>query len=263
MGLYRIYIDEVGNHDLTHADDPNQRFLSLTGVIVESAHMLDCLQPEMGAIKKEFLQVDPDEPIIFHRKEMVNRRPPFQALRDTAIEQRFNEALLAALVRWQYTAITVVIDKRAHRDQYLVWRHHPYHYCLRVMLERFVLMLHRCDERGDVMVESRGGTEDTQLKSSFTRLYREGTEYVPLERWQQRLTSSQLKVRNKSANISGLQLADLIAHPSRRKILIANGLIADDREVFGDRISAILCHDKYYRDGRTGKIEGYGQKLLP
>jgi hypothetical protein len=32
MTLYRIYIDEVGNHDLTHADDPNQRFLSLTGV---------------------------------------------------------------------------------------------------------------------------------------------------------------------------------------------------------------------------------------
>ncbi|MEW5959426.1 MAG: hypothetical protein AB1801_17015, partial [Chloroflexota bacterium] len=23
MSLYRIYIDEVGNHDLTHADDPN------------------------------------------------------------------------------------------------------------------------------------------------------------------------------------------------------------------------------------------------
>ena len=24
MALYRIYVDEVGNHDLTHADDPNQ-----------------------------------------------------------------------------------------------------------------------------------------------------------------------------------------------------------------------------------------------
>ena len=25
MALYRIYIDEVGNHDFTHADDPNLR----------------------------------------------------------------------------------------------------------------------------------------------------------------------------------------------------------------------------------------------
>ena len=36
MSLYRIYIDETGNHDMTHADDPNQRFLALTGVILES-----------------------------------------------------------------------------------------------------------------------------------------------------------------------------------------------------------------------------------
>jgi hypothetical protein len=35
MSLYRIYIDETGNHDMTHADDPNQRFLALTGVILE------------------------------------------------------------------------------------------------------------------------------------------------------------------------------------------------------------------------------------
>ena len=24
MSLYRVYIDEVGNHDLVHADNPNQ-----------------------------------------------------------------------------------------------------------------------------------------------------------------------------------------------------------------------------------------------
>lgn len=32
---YRIYIDEVGNSDLESSDDPNHRFLSLTGVILE------------------------------------------------------------------------------------------------------------------------------------------------------------------------------------------------------------------------------------
>ncbi len=33
MTKYRIYIDEVGNPDLGSSDDPNHRFLSLTGVI--------------------------------------------------------------------------------------------------------------------------------------------------------------------------------------------------------------------------------------
>jgi hypothetical protein len=55
MSLYRVYIDEVGNHDLVHADDPNQRFLGLTGVILESEYTLRVLRPEMERIKAEVL----------------------------------------------------------------------------------------------------------------------------------------------------------------------------------------------------------------
>ncbi len=43
MVLYRIYVDEVGTHDLTHVDDPNQRFLSLTGVVLESEYTISVL----------------------------------------------------------------------------------------------------------------------------------------------------------------------------------------------------------------------------
>jgi hypothetical protein len=263
MALYRVYIDEVGNHDLVHADDPNQRFLSLTGVILESQYTLKVLQPEMAQLKREFFQRDPDEPVIFHRKELVNKRPPFHALRDPQVEREFNAALLLALARWEYHAITVVIDKLEHRDRYQVWHYHPYHYCLAVLLERFVLFLHYDNHRGDVMVESRGGKEDRKLKDSYIRLYREGTDYVSIERWQQRLTSRELKVKPKSANVAGLQLADLIAHPSRREILIEHQLITDDRAIFGDQICATLCEGKYLRHSRTGQIEGYGKKLLP
>lgn len=131
---YIASIDEVGNHDLIHADDPNHRFLSLTGVILESDYTIHVLQPEMDQIKREFFQHDPDEPVIFHRKELVNKRPPFHPLRDLETEQRFNMALLTALARWDYRVVTVVIDKKAHRDQYQVWRYHPYHYCLAVLL---------------------------------------------------------------------------------------------------------------------------------
>jgi hypothetical protein len=263
MSLYRIYVDEVGTHDLTHADDPNQRFLSLTGVVFESDHTLNVLRPEMDQIKREFFQHDPDEPIILHRKEIVNKIPPFDRLRDPEIEQRFNTTLLSALARWDYVVITVVIDKRAHRDQYQVWHYHPYHYCLSVLLERFILLLHYGDHRGDVMVESRGGNEDRKLKDSYSRLYLRGTDNIPLERWQERLVSCELKVKPKTANIAGLQLADLIAHPSRREVLIEHQLIVDDRDTFGDQVCAILCQSKYHRNRRTGEIEGYGKKLLP
>jgi hypothetical protein len=263
MALYRIYIDEVGTHDLLHADDPNQRFLSLTGVILESEYTLHRLLPEMEQLKRDFFQRDPDEPVILHRKELVNKRPPFHALRDPGTEQRFNAALLDVLTRWEYRVITVVLDKKAHRDQYQVWRYHPYHYCLAVLLERFVLSLHYGGHRGDVMVESRGGKEDQKLKESYTRLYQHGSDYVPPERWQERLTSRELKVKPKKANIAGLQLADLIAHPSRRDVLLEHRLIEDDRRIFGDEICAILRQSKYHRNSRTRQIAGYGTKLLP
>lgn len=263
MALYRIYVDEVGNHDMTHADDPNQRYLSLTGVILESSYTLNVLKPEMDEIKRRFFQRDPDEPVIFHRKEMVNKRPPFDALRDSDTEQEFNTVLLSALMRWDYNIVTVVIDKKEHRDRYTTWHYHPYHYCLSVLLERFVLFLHYNGHRGDVMVEARGGKEDRKLKDSYARLYRHGTDNIPAERWHERLTSSQLKVKSKKADIAGLQLADLIAHPSRREILIENGLFVDPRHVFGDHICDILRQTKYLRNRRTGQIMGYGKKLLP
>jgi len=261
--LYRIYIDEVGNHDLAHAEDPNQRFLSLTGVILESQYTGDVFQPEMVQLKREFFQQDPDEPVIFHRKELVNKRRPFQALRNPDVEARFNTALLLALARWNYTVITVVLDKLEHRQRYQVWQFHPYHYCMTVLLERFVLFLHYSGHRGDVMVESRGGKEDNKLMESYSRLYQRGTDNIPINRWQACLTSHELKAKPKNANIAGLQLADLIAHPSRREILIEYQLVTDDRNVFGDQICAILRQSKYYRNRRTGQIEGYGKKLLP
>jgi len=262
MSLYRIYIDETGNHDMTHADDPNQRFLSLTGVILESEYITSTLQKEMDALKRDFFQLDPDEPIIFHRKEMVNRRSPFQALRDSQVEELFNSSLLEALQHWQFPAITVVLDKKEHRDQYRIWRYHPYHYCLSVMLERYVLFLHYNNHRGDVMVESRGGKEDEKLKDSYRRLYNNGTENIPVERWQERLTSKELKVKSKNANIAGLQLADIIAHPSQRQILLENFLINDTRDIFGDKICRILDGGKYLKS-KSGKIQGFGKKLLP
>ena len=69
---YRIYIDEVGNPDLESSDDPNHRFLSLTGVILELGYVREVLHPQMESLKVEYFRSHPDEPVIFHRKEMLN-----------------------------------------------------------------------------------------------------------------------------------------------------------------------------------------------
>jgi hypothetical protein len=262
MSIYRIYIDETGNHDMNHAEELNQRFLALTGVIIETTHNMDVIQPDIGTLKRKFFKKDPDVDVILHRKEIINHRPPFDILSNNKICKYFNNDILMLLKKWDYRVITVVIDKLAHREQYTVWHYQPYHYCLTVMLERYVLFLHYGNHKGDVMVESRGGKEDLKLKSSYSSLYEGGNDYIPAERWQERLTSCELKIKPKEANIAGLQVADLIAHPSRREILLENKLIEDDRDIFGNKITEILREDKYLRS-KAGKIQGCGTKLLP
>lgn len=44
---YRMYVDEVGNSDIEGSDNPNQRYLSLTGVICELPHVEASIYPVM------------------------------------------------------------------------------------------------------------------------------------------------------------------------------------------------------------------------
>lgn len=45
-----MYVDEVGNADLRSSDDPNHRFLSLTGVIIELTHVEASVHPQMESL---------------------------------------------------------------------------------------------------------------------------------------------------------------------------------------------------------------------
>lgn len=253
----RIYVDEVGNSDLDSSEDPNHRFLSLTGVIVDIGYVERVMHPQMEALKTRFFRHHPDEPVILHRKEILNAKGPFESLRDTSIRAQFDGALLHLLRDWEYSVVSVCLDKKRHKETYTVWRYDPYHYGLAVLLERYVFYLERIGAVGDVLAESRGGRDDRRLKDSFARLWGNGTEYVLPERMQKVLTSKQLKVKPKMNNIAGLQLADLVAHPSRNEILREQKLLDRDLAPFAQQVIQVL-QLKY--DQNAGRI--FGKKFL-
>ena len=254
---HRIYIDEVGNPDLRSSDNPNHRFLSLTGVVVALDYVRSTLHPDLEALKVAHFGSHPDEPVILHRKEILHGKHPFEALRASDKRAAFDAHVLGHMRDWEYIVLSVCIDKRRHRDTYQVWRYDPYHYCLAVLLERFVFFLDQADGEGDVMAESRGGKEDRRLKESFLRLMERGTDFVDPDRFAKRLTSRQLKVKPKTNNIAGLQLADLLAHPSRNEILLENGYHGIKLGPFAEKVVALLA-GKYYQ--RKGVV--YGKKML-
>ena len=254
---YRMYIDEVGNPDLESSDNPNHRFLSLTGIIIDLDYVRNELYSQFESFKSKYFDYHPDDPIILHRKEIVNARYPFENLADPKIRAKFDKELLDLLNVWNYTVISVCLDKKTHKETYIVWRYDPYHYCLALLLERYIFFLEHHHLNGDVMAESRGGKEDRRLKASFSKLWENGTDFIGPDRFQNVLTSKQLKIKSKSNNITGLQIADIIAHPSRNEILIENKALKRELAPFAKRIIQIL-QKKYYQ--KEGKI--FGKKFL-
>lgn len=261
--IFRLYIDEVGNSDIkASVDNDNHRYLSLTGVIITLEHIATIVHPELEGLKQTFFSSHPDEPIIFHRREMSRRLHPFSSLREPEVETAFNEYWLSCLNRWDYKVITVTIDKYELLNRYKVWRYHPYHYCLHVLLERYVMYLESLHSQGDVMAEARGRNEDKKLKDSFSRIHDQGTSYISMQRFKNSLTSKEIKLKEKPFNIAGLQIADSLAHPAfRHHLEVQQG--QSQKGEFTAQIVDILRRNKFIREASSGKIEGWGMKWLP
>jgi hypothetical protein len=94
---YRLYIDEVGNSELGSSKDPNHRYLSLTGVILDLEYVRTVFQPQLEDLKQKYFLSHPDEPLISHRKELVNKKAPFSSLQDPAVETAFNQEFLFSI----------------------------------------------------------------------------------------------------------------------------------------------------------------------
>lgn len=284
---YRLYIDESGDHSygkkelrrLTVSKDrkmivdasfehypelesDTKRYLSLTGCIISAEYYRTVFQPKFEELKQKHFPHNPDEPVILHRKDIINRKGPFWRLRDSVYEKSFNESLLLYLNQMEYTLITVVIDKKAHIERYEHFAYHPYHFCLAAMLERYCGLLHFYSAQGDVMAESRGGAEDRQLKDAYRYVHHSGTQYRKSDFFQNVLTSGEIKLKTKAANIAGLQIADLLAYPLKQEILIEdNRICQSDGEVFGQKLCDEV-QDKYNKQQYSGKVYGYGKVFI-
>ncbi len=181
---YRTYIDEVGNNDLDSSIDPNHRYLSLTGLIFDLDYVKSTVTPELEKLKQKYFPYHPDEPVILHRKDIVNKRYPFNVLRDEEINNKFESYFLALLSDLKFVVISVLLDKLEHKTKYHTWKYDPYHYCLEIILERFFFFLDANNSTGEVMVESRGGKEDMRLKKSYTSIFMDGTQFIEAKRIQ-------------------------------------------------------------------------------
>jgi hypothetical protein len=279
--VYRLYIDESGDHTygkkekspfiIRHGDKKevigmldhypqlekdDKRYLGLTGCIFKIEYYREQFKPTFEAFKQDFF--DPDEQVIFHAKEIMQRRGAFHILRNVETATRFDAGIIDLIANAEYTVINVVIDKKNHIENYGTAAWHPYHYCLANMLTRYCFFLKKRKAKGDVLAESRGKTEDFELKKIYSAIYEKGTRFQSNVFFQQYLTSKEIKIKPKEKNVAGLQLADILANPLKKYTLFQKGFVQEpDESVFWLKIIEAVKPKVDCRE-KDGRVDGYG-----
>lgn len=256
-----MYIDESGSHSYSKSDAVDKRYLCILGVIISEPEIENKLIPYVRDLKN-IVRKDPDEEIILHREEIANRQGSiFGRLKDPALEIKWNEQVAKIIKDVNFRICAVVLDKRMHENGYSSPMN-PYHYCLHMLVERYVKYLEQTGNEniGDVMAEARGGVEDTALQSEYTTVYQSGTFFVPASRFQSRLTSKDIKITPKDKAVAGLELADLLVLAAKLDVLMENHHI--------ERINSRFMRDFLtslqgkYCCSPKGVIKSYGRKFV-
>lgn len=240
-----LFLDESGDHNLAVVD-PQYPVFVLGGVIVEQRYAEDEMTAAVNRFKRElFGRTD----IILHTADITRNRNGFEPLQDPVFRSRFYTALNALMRNLRYTVVACAIRKDNHLARYGVAALDPYLLSLDVLVERFCFDVGRVSGGGVVVAEKRGHPLDRQLELAWLNLKIQGTRYVPAADVDDRITG--LTLRPKSANVAGLQLADLVASPVGRYVL------GKPRQPDWAIVESKLRCD------RVGRSAGYGLVVLP
>lgn len=245
---YRMYVDESGDDvmDPSKWSSPDARYLGLTGVVIASETYRTSTHPKFEALKQEFFPHDPDEPLVLVRQKIVQMRDEFGILADREIADRWEERILQFPDSHFSQVITVVLDKSEYRQRGLMSSQRPYGYCVSALADLYGQWLNTIGGNGDVMAESRGKREDQEVKDDFHRYMRGDTNPRGTQEARLPISSNQIKLNLKLQNITGLQLADLLAYPSRKGFLVENERVPGDSPSNAtDRIYELIKSKSY------------------
>ncbi|MSQ29588.1 MAG: DUF3800 domain-containing protein [Dehalococcoidia bacterium] len=193
-------------------------------MVVVKSHYDTTIAPALEALKRKHFASDPDNPVILHRSDIVQRRRWFGVLREPARAQAWDDDLLAFIQELHAQLFTIVIDKWAHKQAYPVSTFDPYEYALAVLLNRIRGFLNIQRAQADTTADGRGKREDADLQRAYRNLRKVGGgAYDSAAEYQHVFPGDDLLIRQKDSNVAGLQVADLLVTEQKLDITIRTG----------------------------------------
>jgi hypothetical protein len=203
---YIVFVDESGT-PVTHKPDPEFPIFSLQFVLVRKDTYAAQIEPEFRRFK---LKHHGSYSVVLHGRKIDNKEDEFKFLRNRALYSRYvrelDELIGASEVRL-YSAFFLHLEVAKLGTLKI----HPYAYFMHELLNRIEneIAIPGVRTSCEVIVESRRGSDAEMLEAygSYKAAFR--TAQVEFE----------LVLAEKSLNITGLQIADLVAKPIARYCL--------------------------------------------
>ena len=242
-----LFLDESGDHNLDKID-PQYPVFVLGGCIIDLKYHEERMASVLAEYKRKLFGRDD---FILHTADIYRRRGPFQKLTNVEFRNQFYAEINTLMKYLEYRIVACVIRKDDHLKRYGIAAIDPYMLALRILVERFVFEIKSCtsEKTGFVVAESRDETLDNQLRLAWMDIRTSGTEYVTASELRRHVID--LKIKKKSENIAGLQVADLIVSPIGRHILGRKS--KEDWKIIQEK----------FRCNNEGKYMGFGLVILP
>lgn len=238
---FLVFVDESGDHGLSNID-PQYPVFVLAFCIISKAAYARVLLPTLTEFK--FRHFGHDQ-IVLHEREIRKDTGDFAILRDREKKTAFLSELTDLIDSLEITVIASVIRKDRLIDRYR-YPNNPYEIALGMGLERVARWLVRHAQAGaTVIIECRGRREDDELELEFRRVCSGGN-------YRGEIFALNPRFVPKSANVPGLQIADLIARPIGRHILDPS----KPNRAFD------VIREKLDRS-QDGRVDGWGLKVFP
>ncbi len=210
-----MFLDESGDHSLNLSKiDKSYPMFVLAGCIFDFDYYIKVVEPSVNELKiKYFKRTD----IILRSYDIRKQKGEFASLVDYKKRIEFYEDINKILSGFEFTVIAAAINKLNHINQYKN-PENPYNLCFRFILERAVMYLGRNTDNMILRVESREGHNDKQLAVVYENFRQKGfSEFIKPDEIQRKLVD--LSFNQKSQNVIGHQIADLVVYPIGRWVL--------------------------------------------
>ena len=241
---YKLLLDESGDHGLGNID-PSFPVFVLCGVLI-SDEEYNKMKKMVNDLKNKFWG---NTNVILHSRDIRKCNNEFQILFDLSTKKDFYEDINKIMTDIDYEIIVSAIKKEEFIKRHGKLKDDVYEIALSFIMERAIFCLDTKNEVSslEIGIEKRGPKEDQKLSKHIETIRSNGTYYVDSSRF--RKVGSKPHFFSKKENISGLQIADLLAYP------IARYVIDETRA----NPSFNLIRGKIYT--RNGRV--FGLKIFP